>query len=72
MIQALVRNVGTCRVDVKGAPQMERLHERLSTEAAHRGGSVCSRDEGAVMVLDRRGAVIQAGMRGQLTQGGFA
>ena len=57
-IQALIRNLGTCRADAKGAFQVDDLHKKLSTDAAHRGGSVCSRDEGAEMALDRRGAVV--------------
>jgi len=54
VLWALVWNVGTCRSDAKGEPQVGSLHERESTEAGHRGGVVRSRDEGAVMALDRR------------------
>ena len=57
-IQALIRNLGTCRADAKGAFQVDELRKKLSTDAAHRGGSARSRDEGAEMALDRRGAVV--------------
>jgi RNA-directed DNA polymerase len=33
-------------------------HEWESTEAEHRGGVVRSRDEGAVMALDRRDDIV--------------
>jgi hypothetical protein len=38
LIQALVRNVGTCRPDVKGETQMGGPHKGESTDAGHRGG----------------------------------
>jgi hypothetical protein len=56
---ALVRNVGTCRSDGKGEPQVGSPHEQKSTEAGHRGGGVRSRAEGPVMGLDRRDAIVQ-------------
>src|SRR5262245_30721985 len=56
---ASVRNVGTCRPDGKGEPQVGNPHERESTEAGHKGGGVCSRAEGPVMGLDRRDAIVQ-------------
>lgn len=59
LIQALVRNVGTCRPDVKGEAQADRLCEGERTDAGHRGGVARSRVEGAVMVPDRRGDVVQ-------------
>lgn len=59
LIQALVRNVGTCRPDAKGEIQVNSLHENESTNAGHRGGVARSRAEGSVMGLDRRGNVIQ-------------
>jgi RNA-directed DNA polymerase len=37
-IQALLRNVGTCRPDAKGTPQVGGPHEGLGTDAGHRGG----------------------------------
>jgi hypothetical protein len=57
LIQALVRNSGTCRPDVKGEAQADGLREGEITEAGHRGGVTRSRDEGPVMGLDRRGGV---------------
>ena len=58
LIQALIRNLGTCRADAKGDFQVDELHKKQSTDAAHRGGSARSRDECAEMALDRRGAVV--------------
>jgi hypothetical protein len=58
LIQALVGNVGTCRPDVKGEVQAERNRKGKSTDAGHRGGVACSRVEGSVMGLDRRGGVV--------------
>ena len=57
--QALLRNAGTCRPDVKGDVQAGDPRKGQSTDAEHRGGAVRSRDEGAVMGLDRRGCGIQ-------------
>ena len=57
--QASVRNTGTCRPDAKGETQAVSRREGLSTDAGHRGGGACSRVEGSVMELDRRGVVIQ-------------
>jgi hypothetical protein len=34
-------------------------HEGESTDAGHRDGAVCSREEGSVMELDRRDCVVQ-------------
>ncbi len=59
LYQALVRNEGTCRSDVKGAAQSDSLRESQSTDAGHRGGDSRSRVEGSVMELDRRGIVVQ-------------
>lgn len=59
LIQASVRNVGTCRPDVKGEAQADSLRKSQSTDAGHRGGGARSRDEGSVMELDQRGAVVQ-------------
>jgi len=58
LIQALVRNLGTCRSDAKGEIQAEGLREDESTDAGHRGGGVRSRDEGLVMRPDRRNAIV--------------
>ena len=57
--QALIRNVGTCRPDAKGASRAGDPRQALSTEAGHRGRTARSRDEGAVMALDRRGCGVQ-------------
>ena len=58
LIQALVRNVGTCRPDAKGEAQADSIREGQSTDAGHRGGDARSRVEGSVMELDRRGVVV--------------
>ena len=57
--RAFAWNVGTCGSDAKGDVQVGGPHEGLSTDAGHRGGVVCSRDEGSVMELDRRGHVVR-------------
>ena len=57
--RASIRNTGTCRSDVKGEIQAVSRRKDQSTNAEHRGGDVRSRDEGAVMALDRRGVVIR-------------
>ena len=66
LIQALMRNVGTCRPDAKGRSQADSFRKGRSTEAGHRGGGVHSRVEGSVMGLDRRGAVVRFGWAGNL------
>ena len=58
LIQALMRNVGTCRPDAKGEAQAKGLRKGESTDAGHRGGVARSRAEGPVMGLDRRGVVV--------------
>jgi transposase len=58
--QALTRNVGTCRRDAKGASRAGDPRQALSTDAGHRGRTARSRDEGAVMALDRRGCGVQS------------
>src|SRR3954454_19955292 len=50
---ASVRNVRTCRSDVKGAGQAGSPCK--STKAEHRGGVARSSEEGSVMELERRG-----------------
>ena len=59
MNQALVRNSGTCRPDVKGEAQADSLRKGQSTDAGHRGGVARSRVESLVMRLDRRGGVVR-------------
>lgn len=66
LIQALVRNVGTCRPDVKGEAQADSLRKSQSTDAGHRDGVARSRVEGSVMELDRRGDVVQPCCAGNL------
>ncbi len=58
LIQALARNVGTCRPDAKGEVQADSICKGLSTDAGHRGGVVRSRAEGSVMELDRRDGIV--------------
>jgi len=45
LIQAFVRNVGTC-VSMLREKLKWRPHESESTDAGHRGGVACSSDEG--------------------------
>jgi hypothetical protein len=68
LIQALVRNLGTCRLDAKGEIQADRLRKDQSTDARHRGGSARSRVESSVMELDRRGAIIRLYNAGNLKE----
>jgi hypothetical protein len=56
---ASVRNVGTGRSDAKGETQIGSPSTSESTEAEHRGGAACSRGEGPVMGLDRRGCIVR-------------
>ena len=70
--QALIRNVGTCRSDVKGASRAGDPRQALSTDAEHRGRTARSRDEGTVMVLDRRGCGVSVLAGGQPVMGGAA
>ena len=58
VLWASVWNVGTGRSAAKGEPQVGSPHEWESTEAEHRGGVVHSREEGAVMALDRRDDIV--------------
>ena len=52
--QALVRNMRTCRPDVKGETDVGSPPSK-STDAGHRGGSARSSDEISVMEMERRG-----------------
>ena len=58
LIQALARNVRTCRLDAKGNVQIGGPDEDQLTDARHRDGAVRSRAESPVMGLDRRGSGI--------------
>lgn len=42
LIQAPLRNVGTCRCDDKATTQMRRPHESYKANAQHRGGATRS------------------------------
>ena len=57
VILASIRNVRTCRSDVKGAGQAGG--PRKSTKAEHRGGVARSSEEGSVMELERRGGLVR-------------
>ena len=70
--QALSRNVGTCRFDAKGESRAGNPRQTVSTDAKHRGRAARSRDEGAVMALDRRGCGVRALAGGQPGRGGAA
>ena len=70
--QALARNVGTCRPDVKGASRAGDPRQTLSTDAGHRDRTARSREEGAVMALDRRGCGVSVLAGGQPAMGGVA
>jgi hypothetical protein len=45
--QALLRNAGTCRSNVKGEAQVGDPRKGKSTDVEHRDGAVRSRDEGS-------------------------
>ena len=49
--QALIKNVRTCRSDVKGDAQV-LIARGKSTNAEHRGGPLCSSDEASVMEVE--------------------
>ncbi len=48
-----------------------RSHERESTDAEHRGGALCSSDEGLVMRLERRECPMSSGTTKQPESGGL-
>ncbi len=64
VIQAWVRNVGTCRPEAKGDAPAGSPRTRSSPEAGPRGGVAPRRDEGSVLGLDRRGGVVRSYRRG--------
>jgi hypothetical protein len=45
-----------------------KIREDQSTDAGHRDGVVCSREEGSVMGLDRRDHVVQPQLRANWQQ----
>jgi hypothetical protein len=59
LLWASVRNVGTGRSDAKGEARVGGPHAGESTDAEHRDGAACSRDEGSVMGLDQRGCIVR-------------
>ena len=59
LLWASVRNVGTGRSATKGEIRVGGPHEDESTNTEHRDGAACSRDEGPVMGLDRRGCIVR-------------
>jgi len=59
LFQALVWNLGTCRLDVKGAIQVGITHKNLSTDAGHRGGHLCISVEVPVMGMESREVIVQ-------------
>ena len=71
VIQALVRNMRTCRCDVKGASTSSQHYKALSTDAQHRDGSSRSSDEVSVMETERRGRAIQFEEPDQPAMGGI-
>ena len=54
IIQALIRNMRTCRPDVKREAQ-EEIPRGESINAGHGDGSARSSDEVSVMEMERRG-----------------
>ena len=68
--QAFVRNRRTCRSDAKGDGQEGSPLKAQRTDAEHRGGTARSRDEGAVMALDRRGRDVQPSFLANRSVGG--
>jgi hypothetical protein len=68
LIQASIRNLGTCRSDVKGEIQAESIRKDESTDAEHRGGGARNRDEGPVMGLDRWGVIVRRYYVGNLKE----
>ena len=59
LVWAPERNVGTGRSAAKGETRVGSPHEGESTDTEHRDGAACSRGEGSVMDLDRRGGIVR-------------
>ena len=57
-MEALVRNIGSSRFDVKGEIQPANLQE-LNTDAKHCGGLICSSVEVPVMGMERSDQIIR-------------
>ncbi len=62
--QALVRNMRTCRPDVKGEAEVGEPPSE-STDAGHRGGPSRSSDEVSVMEVEQRGWPVRSNDEGQ-------
>jgi hypothetical protein len=58
-IEALKRNLGTCRSNAKGKIQVGRTYKDESTNVRHRDGLIRSSDEVFVMKMELRGQIIQ-------------
>lgn len=57
-MEALIWNIGTCRLDAKGKAQAENC-KCESTDEGHRGGLIGSSDEAFVMNVERSNQIIQ-------------
>jgi len=57
LFQALVGNVGTCRLDIKGEFQRSCTPKEESTNARHRGGAARSSDEALERTLSKGAAL---------------
>ena len=59
LIQALWRNVGTCRLNVKRREVAGNLSNFASINVNRRDGAIRSSEEAAVMAVERRDCVIE-------------
>jgi hypothetical protein len=57
-MEALIRDIGSSRFDVKGEIQAENLQE-LNTDAKHCGGLICSSVETPVMGTEQSDQIIR-------------
>jgi hypothetical protein len=71
-MQALARNVRTCRLDAKGPVRAGGPGESDDPDARHRGGAVRSRGEGPVTATGPKGQRCPAWTGGQPATGGTA
>jgi len=65
-----VWNLGTSNFGVKGAVQVEKIHENLSTNTNYWGGRSRISVEAFVMKVERRGSIVQFYELSQLKLGG--
>ena len=63
-------NLGTSNFGVKGAVQVEKIHENLSTNTNYWGGRSRISVEAFVMKVERRGSIVQFYELSQLKLGG--